>query len=100
LPGESFTDEINGVRFTLTGSISIGRHGWYVRSGARTLDRGAQADARGAPYGFSQVLDRSAQVVAAAPRRCRSRRRTNLLISGVKLSGYAPSWLLPAVARR
>jgi hypothetical protein len=63
------------------------------------LSRCAKADARGAARFFLQVFDRGAQVVAAAPRRCRSKRRKNLLmfsgnkyilpVCGVELSGRA-----------
>jgi len=51
-----------------------------ARCAPRVLDRGAQTDARGAARYFSQVLDRGAKVVAAAPQRCRSRKRATLLM--------------------
>jgi hypothetical protein len=55
-----------------------------ARRASRALSRGAYADARGAACCFSQELGRGAQVVAAAPRRCRSRRRTTFLMRSGK----------------
>ena len=66
----------------MRGAQNVARGG--ARCASRVFDRGAKANARGTSRFFSQVLDRVAQVVVAVPRRCRSRRRTILLMRSGK----------------